>query len=78
MAQLEDHDELFERSLDMLQDQERVSTSWLQRRLRVGYNRAAELIARLEAEGYVGPDEGAGRGREVLLASDEGEDDWFS
>jgi S-DNA-T family DNA segregation ATPase FtsK/SpoIIIE len=80
MAQIEDHDEMYERALDLLRDQERISTSWLQRRLRVGYNKAAELIARMELDGYVGPDEGAGRGREVLLAQEDDEEDmeWSS
>ncbi|MEA3334931.1 MAG: DNA translocase FtsK [Chloroflexota bacterium] len=73
MAQLEDHDEQYEQALDVIQGVDRASISWLQRRLRVGYNRAAELMAKLEADGYVGPDEGAGRGREVLLASDDDE-----
>lgn len=78
MAQLEDQDDLYDRALDLVQKEGRVSTSWLQRRLRVGYHKAAELIARMEADGYIGPDEGAGRGREVLLAGegDEEEDLW--
>jgi S-DNA-T family DNA segregation ATPase FtsK/SpoIIIE len=79
MAEMEDQDDQYERALDLVQGQSRVSTSWLQRRLRVSYNRAAELIARMEEDGYVGPDEGAGRGREVLLAGASGdEDDWLS
>ncbi len=79
MAELEDQDEQYERALDLVQGQSRVSTSWLQRRLRVSYNRAAELVSRMEADGYVGPDEGGGRGREVLLAgSSDDEEDWLS
>jgi S-DNA-T family DNA segregation ATPase FtsK/SpoIIIE len=79
MAEMEDQDDQYERALDLVQGQSRVSTSWLQRRLRVSYNRAAELIARMDEDGYVGPDEGGGRGREVLLAVDAGdEDDWLS
>jgi S-DNA-T family DNA segregation ATPase FtsK/SpoIIIE len=80
MDQIEDQDVIYERALDLVQGQERVSTSWLQRRLRVGYNKAAELIARMEADGYIGPDEGAGRGREVLLAGPEEneDDDWLA
>lgn len=75
MAHLEDHDELYDKALDFLQGQERISTSWIQRRLRVGYSKAAELVARMEADGYVGPDEGAGRGREVLLADDDDDEE---
>ena len=79
MAEMEDQDDQYERALDLVQGQSRVSTSWLQRRLRVSYNRAAELIARMEEDGYVGQDEGGGRGREVLLASASDDDeDWLS
>jgi S-DNA-T family DNA segregation ATPase FtsK/SpoIIIE len=78
MAAMEDQDDQYERALDLVQGQERVSTSWLQRRLRVSYNRAAELIARMADDGYVGPDEGAGRGREVLLAGASDDEDWLN
>ena len=72
-------EQLYERALDLVEKEERISTSWLQRRLRVSYNRAAELMARMEEDGYVGYDEGAGRGREVLLVAggDGDEDDWL-
>ncbi len=79
MAEMEDQDDQYERALDLVQGQDRVSTSWLQRRLRVSYNRASELIARMAADGYVGPDEGGGRGREVLLSvGSSDEDDWLN
>lgn len=71
LAQMEGQDAAYERALDLLAGQERISASWLQRRLQISFNRAAELMARLEDEGYVGPDEGAGRGREVLLEQDD-------
>jgi DNA segregation ATPase FtsK/SpoIIIE, S-DNA-T family len=78
MAEMEDQDDQYERALDLVQGQGRVSTSWLQRRLRVSYNRAAELMARMEEDGYVGQDEGGGRGREVLLAgAAHGDEDWL-
>ena len=38
----------------------------VQRRLRVGYNRAARMIERMELEGIVGPSDGSGKPREVL------------
>ena len=79
MADMEDQDDQYERALDLVQGQRRVSTSWLQRRLRVSYNRASELIARMADDGYVGPDEGGGRGREVLLSGvSNDEDDWLN
>ena len=51
----------------LIETQERVSASFIQRQLRVGYPRAARLIDQLEEAGLVGPDEGGGRGREVLI-----------
>jgi len=77
MAQLENQDDQYERALDLVQGQSRISTSWLQRRLRVSFHRAAELMNRMEEEGYVGADEGGGRGREVFLAgSRDDQDNW--
>jgi S-DNA-T family DNA segregation ATPase FtsK/SpoIIIE len=43
-----------------------ISTSLLQRQLRIGFPRAARLMEQLEEMGVVGPDEGAGRSRRVL------------
>jgi S-DNA-T family DNA segregation ATPase FtsK/SpoIIIE len=66
LEQREDDNELQE-ALAALQGRKRVSASLLQRQLRIGYPRAARLIEQLEAKGYVGPDEGGGRSRLVLL-----------
>ncbi len=46
---------------------QRASTSFLQRRLRIGYPRAARIMDTLEDEGIVGPPESGGRSREVLV-----------
>ena len=43
----------------------------LQRRLRIGYSRAARLVDQLESAGVLGPDLGAGRGREYLTETDK-------
>ncbi|MDH7485502.1 MAG: DNA translocase FtsK [Anaerolineae bacterium] len=59
-------DELFDQAVALVRDYDRVSTSFLQRKLRIGFPRAARLMEILEEEGIVGPDEGGGRGREVL------------
>lgn len=59
-------DELLERALELLQTKHQISTSMLQRQLRIGYPRAARLMEQLEEMGAVGPDEGGGRSREVL------------
>ncbi len=60
-------DDYLEQARQLIETQERVSASFIQRQLRVGYPRAARLIDQLEEEGLVGPDEGGGRGREVLI-----------
>ncbi|MCI0475227.1 MAG: hypothetical protein L0Y55_03195, partial [Anaerolineales bacterium] len=48
----------------------RASVSLLQRKLRIGYSRAARLIELLEDQGIVGPDEGPTKGRAVLAITD--------
>jgi S-DNA-T family DNA segregation ATPase FtsK/SpoIIIE len=58
--------ELYERAVEVTRQHSRVSTSLLQRRLRIGYPRAARLIEVLEERGVVGPSDG-GKSREVLL-----------
>ena len=62
-------DELLEKAWDLATQYNRMSTSLLQRRLRIGYPRAARLMDLLEEEGVVGPGE-AGKSREVLVARD--------
>ncbi|HIW71912.1 MAG TPA: cell division protein FtsK [Candidatus Levilactobacillus faecigallinarum] len=52
-------DELFDDALAFVVDQQKASTSLLQRRFRIGYNRAARIIDDLEQRGYVGPQEGS-------------------
>jgi S-DNA-T family DNA segregation ATPase FtsK/SpoIIIE len=48
----------------------KASTSYIQRRLAVGYNKAASLIERMEKEGVVGPANHAGK-REILVPGEE-------
>ena len=47
----------------------KASTSYIQRRLQIGYNRAASLMERMETEGLVGPANHAGK-REILVEAE--------
>jgi S-DNA-T family DNA segregation ATPase FtsK/SpoIIIE len=72
-ALLSDKDDLIEKAIAVVQETQRVSASLLQRRLRIGYPRAARLIDELEDLGVVGPAVGAGREREVFIDPEEEE-----
>ena len=61
-----ERDELYDRAVDLVQMNGQASTSFLQRRLRVGYNRAARMIEMMEEDGIVAPADGA-RPRDVLV-----------
>ena len=61
-------DDLLGRAIDVVRLQRRASISLLQRRLRIGYTRAARLIDLMEEKGIVGPAEEGSRWREVLAA----------
>lgn len=62
----EDADERYDEAIAMVCESGQASISMVQRRLRIGYNRAARLIEQMEKEGIVGPADGA-RPREVLV-----------
>ncbi len=66
----EDKDELFDEALKLVVRHQQGSVSLLQRRLKVGYARAARLIDQLEDAGYVGPFDGS-KAREVLIDEEE-------
>ncbi|MEZ0397013.1 MAG: DNA translocase FtsK [Anaerolineales bacterium] len=68
-------DVLLERAITVLKRERRASASLLQRRLNIGYPRAARLLDQLEEKGVVGPSLGGGRDREVLLDNGETEDE---
>ena len=61
-----DYDEKYDLAVQIITDTRQASISMLQRKLRVGYNRAARMIERMEQEGIVGPQEGV-KLREVLV-----------
>ncbi|HYM85045.1 MAG TPA: FtsK/SpoIIIE domain-containing protein, partial [Candidatus Dormibacteraeota bacterium] len=75
----DDADRLLPDAVDVIREYDRASASLLQRRLRIGYARAARIIDQLEARGYVGPFDGS-NARQVLrretgpVAGDRGDD----
>lgn len=65
----EDEDEMYEEAVAVVREAQKASASLLQRRLAVGYARAARLMDMMEAKGIIGPGEGA-KPREVFIEKD--------
>jgi S-DNA-T family DNA segregation ATPase FtsK/SpoIIIE len=63
-------DDLVRRALEVVLLEKKASTSYIQRRLKIGYNRAAELIDLMEERGIVGPPSGSGAKRDILVFDD--------
>jgi S-DNA-T family DNA segregation ATPase FtsK/SpoIIIE len=63
-------DELYDRAIAVICQHRKASTSFIQRHLQIGYNRAARIIERMEEEGLVSPANHVGK-REVLINSPE-------
>ncbi|MDZ4052612.1 MAG: DNA translocase FtsK, partial [Phenylobacterium sp.] len=61
-------DDLYDRAVAVVTRDGKASTSYVQRRLQIGYNRAASLIERMEQEGVVSPANHAGK-REILVGA---------
>lgn len=68
-----DRDEMFEEAARLILKLQQCSTSTLQRRLKLGYARAARIVDQMEIAGIVGPNQGA-KGREILITEDDLED----
>lgn len=64
-------DDLFDEAVRVVKETGRGSVSLLQRRLRIGYNRASRLVDQLEEAGLLGPDQGGSMGRVVYIDRDE-------
>ncbi len=59
-------DPLFNQALEIVVQSGKASTSFLQRKLKIGYSRAAAIIDEMEAAGYIGPATGSGKPREII------------
>jgi DNA segregation ATPase FtsK/SpoIIIE, S-DNA-T family len=66
IEQEDDYDELYDKAVALVTETRQASISNLQRRMRIGYNRAARMIERMEREGVVGPSDGV-KPRDVLV-----------
>ncbi|WP_246529716.1 DNA translocase FtsK [Microvirga zambiensis] len=66
--------ELFDQAVSIVLRHKKASTSYIQRRLQIGYNRAASLMERMEKEGIVGPANHAGK-REILIGTGGADED---
>ncbi|MEL7487560.1 MAG: DNA translocase FtsK, partial [Pseudomonadota bacterium] len=62
-------DALYDKAVAVVLRDRKASTSYVQRRLQIGYNRAATLIERMEEEGVISPANHAGK-REILVGED--------
>ena len=68
-----EHDEFYDRAVQLVMEKGQASTSMIQRAFRIGYNRAARIIEVMEQEGLVGPMEGV-KPREVLIRAGTDQD----
>jgi S-DNA-T family DNA segregation ATPase FtsK/SpoIIIE len=63
----EELDERYDDAVALVAEARQASISMIQRRLRIGYNRAARIIEKMEQEGIVGPSDGTSKPREVFI-----------
>ncbi len=63
----EELDERYDDALALVAEAKQASISMIQRRLRIGYNRAARIIEKMEQEGVIGPSDGTSKPREVFI-----------
>ncbi len=76
LADDEDEDDvLIDRAIALIKAEGHASASYFQRQLRVGYPRAARLVDQLEEMGVLGPSQGGGREREILIERDDLDED---
>ncbi|PPR08414.1 MAG: DNA translocase FtsK, partial [Proteobacteria bacterium] len=59
---------VYQQAIELIAREQKASTSFLQRSLRIGYNKAATIMDQLEADGLVGPASATGK-REIIIQS---------
>ena len=64
----DDTDEMYDRAVAVVAESRNASISYVQRRLKVGYNRAARMVEQMENEGVIGPQIGT-KPREVFVSA---------
>jgi S-DNA-T family DNA segregation ATPase FtsK/SpoIIIE len=72
MGQVGDATDLYQQAVQIVMRDRKASTSYIQRRLQIGYNRAASIMERMEQEGVIGQPNHAGK-REILIGEEGGE-----
>jgi S-DNA-T family DNA segregation ATPase FtsK/SpoIIIE len=72
MGQAGDATDLYQQAVQIVMRDRKASTSYIQRRLQIGYNRAASIMERMEQEGVIGQPNHAGK-REILIGEQGGE-----
>ena len=72
MGQAGDATDLYQQAVQIVVRDRKASTSYIQRRLQIGYNRAASIMERMEQEGVVGQANHAGK-REILVGGEDEE-----
>jgi S-DNA-T family DNA segregation ATPase FtsK/SpoIIIE len=63
-------DDNYKKALEIVLTERKASTSYIQRRLKIGYNKAADIIDKLEAREVIGPQPSSGSNREILVEED--------
>ena len=63
----DDEDPLYQKALEIAYDKGTVSVSFIQRQLRIGYNRASRIVDTMEKRGVIGPADGTSKPRPVNI-----------
>jgi S-DNA-T family DNA segregation ATPase FtsK/SpoIIIE len=72
---VDDDEALIDDAIALIKAEGHASASYFQRQLRVGYPRAARLVDQLEEMGVIGPSQGGGRERDILIKKDSDEEE---